>query len=196
MAYRLLGALSLRLAPLHNYAICQKRALSSNTAKQVTNHGQLSITFKEYRSIRKRMKWRDMGVGLLGGVLSMYGFIEMFIHNYPDLFTMSPEEIKPIFGLDPLIVLGIGGMGSFLIGYLIVNHGNSAVWRLIRPELSKQLSQRDRDFMQRVAAYRFKGTTQQWWEDDYHGDKINTVSDYRQWIRKQQQKAREEQKFT
>ena len=154
------------------------------------------MSFKEYRSIRKRMKWRDMGVGMLGGVLSMYGFIGMFIHYYPDLFTMSPEEIKPIFGLDPIIVLGVGGVSSLLIGYLAMNHGSSAVWRLIKPELSKQLSQRDRDFMRRVAAYRFKGTTQQSWEDDYHGEKINTVSDYRQWIRKQQQKARAEKKFS
>ena len=196
MAYRLLGAISLRLAPLQNYATYQKRAVSSRTPKQVTNPGQFSISFKEYRSIRKRMKWRDMGVGMLGGVLSMYGFIGMFIHYYPDMFTMSPEEIKPIFGLDPIIVLGIGGICSFLIGYLFVNHGSSAVWRRIRPELSKQVTQRDRDFMQRVAAYRFKGTTQQWWEDDYHGDKINTVSDYRQWIRNQQQKAKAENKFS
>ena len=136
------------------------------------------------------MKWRDLGVGMLGGAVSMYGFIEVFMKWYPDLFTMAPEEIKPIYGLDPIIVLGMGGMSSLLIGYLTFYHGGTVVWRLFRPQLANQLAKRDKDFLNRVGKYRFKGVTNQAWEDDYHGEKINTLSDYRQWIRKQQQKKK------
>ena len=158
--------------------------------KDTNSETRFDLSFKEYRSIRKRMKWRDLGVGLLGGVVSMYGFIEVFTKWQPGLFTMAPEDIKPILGLDPLIVLGMGGMSSLLIGYLALYHGGAVVWRLFRPQLANQLSGRDKDFLNRIAKYRFKGVTNQSWEDDYHGERINTLSDYRQWIRKQQQKKR------
>ncbi|KAI6656449.1 Presequence translocated-associated motor subunit PAM17, mitochondrial-like [Oopsacas minuta] len=190
MAYRMLSTTSLRLTS-YNHNPYNKRSLSS-TPNNPTSKPPFALTFKEYRSIRRRMKWRDLGMGMLGGIVSMYGFIEMFIRYQPDLFTMSQEEVKPILGIDPLIILGMGGISSLLIGYLAMNHGTSAIWHLTHPEISKELSQRDKDLMQRIAAYRFKGTTQQSWEDDYHGEKIYTLSDYRQWIRKQQQKRKAE----
>ena len=163
---------------------------NSQKPKETNNKTGFAMSFKEYRSIRKRMKWRDLGVGMLGGVVSMYGFIEMFIKWQPDLFTMSPEDIRPIFGMDPLIVLGLGGISSLLIGYLTLYHGGAVVWRLFRPELANQLAGRDKDFLRRIFENRFKGVTNQSWEDDYHGEKINSLSDYRQWIRKQQQKKK------
>ena len=46
--------------------------------------------------------------------------------------------------------------------------------------------QRDNDFKLRIAKHRFEGDSR--FEDDYYGDKIKNLSDYRQWIRTQMQK--------
>lgn len=46
--------------------------------------------------------------------------------------------------------------------------------------------QRDIDFLQRLQKHRFSDVNK--YEDDYYGDKIITLSDYRQWIRKQQKR--------
>lgn len=46
--------------------------------------------------------------------------------------------------------------------------------------------QRDIDFLQRLQKHRFSDVNK--YEDDYYGDKIMTLSDYRQWIRKQQKR--------
>lgn len=48
--------------------------------------------------------------------------------------------------------------------------------------------QRDRDFLKLLQKYRFSEVNK--YDDDYYGDKIMTLSDFRQWAR-QQQKRRE-----
>ena len=46
--------------------------------------------------------------------------------------------------------------------------------------------QRDEDFLQRLQKYRYTGINK--YDDDYYGDKVMTLSDYRQWVRQQQKK--------
>ena len=46
--------------------------------------------------------------------------------------------------------------------------------------------QRDEDFFQRIEQHRFSSFNR--YEDDYYGDKVMTLSDYRQWVRQQQKK--------
>ena len=53
--------------------------------------------------------------------------------------------------------------------------------------------QRDEDFLQRIQKFRFSEFSR--YEDDYYGDKIMTLSDYRQWIRQQQRKKESAEKF-
>lgn len=46
--------------------------------------------------------------------------------------------------------------------------------------------QRDGDFLKRLQKYRYSEGSK--YEDDYYGDKILTLSDYRQWVRQQQRR--------
>lgn len=185
---------SLRSTTSRHYAQSVCRCGSTNSPQQQPQERPFDIPFREYRRMRKQMKWRDMGVGLLGSTVSTFAFMNLFIQLYPNLFTMSPEDIKPILGMDPMIVLGLGGMSSMLISYMVFFHGFSVLWRLINPSKARALAKRDQDFMGRIEKGRFRGMTQQSWEDDYHGEKILSLSDYRQWIRKQQQKRRAAEK--
>ena len=48
--------------------------------------------------------------------------------------------------------------------------------------------QREADFLERIASRR--ASTYSKFEDDYYGENIKNVSDYRQWLREQQKKQR------
>ena len=53
--------------------------------------------------------------------------------------------------------------------------------------------QREADFLERVAARRASSYSK--FEDDYYGESIKNVSDYRQWLREQQKKQTMMEKY-
>ena len=53
--------------------------------------------------------------------------------------------------------------------------------------------QREADFLQRISSHR--ASTFSKFEDDYYGESIKSLSDYRQWVREQQKKRRIEEKL-
>ena len=55
------------------------------------------------------------------------------------------------------------------------------------------LLQRDKDFQERVKKHRFSAFSR--YEDDYYGDKVKTLSDYRQWVRQQMKRKEAQDKF-
>lgn len=59
------------------------------------------------------------------------------------------------------------------------------------PKLS--ILQREADFLERIAARRASSYNK--FEDDYYGENIKNLSDYRQWLREQQKKQRMAEKY-
>ena len=55
------------------------------------------------------------------------------------------------------------------------------------------LLQREADFLERVASRRASSYSK--FEDDYYGENIKSVSDYRQWLREQQKKQNIAEKY-
>ena len=53
--------------------------------------------------------------------------------------------------------------------------------------------QREKDFLERIQEKRFASFSK--FEDDYYGESIKNLSDYRQWLRTQQKKAKASEKF-
>ena len=62
---------------------------------------------------------------------------------------------------------------------------------MIMPKLS--ILQREADFLERIAARRASSYSK--FEDDYYGENIKNLSDYRQWLREQQKKQRMAEKY-
>lgn len=56
----------------------------------------------------------------------------------------------------------------------------------VKRQLFFHVLQREADFLERVAARRASSNSK--FEDDYYGESIKNVSDYRQWLREQQKK--------
>ena len=56
-----------------------------------------------------------------------------------------------------------------------------------------KMFQREIDFFQRLESHRTDAFSK--FEDDFYGESIKTLSDYRQWVRQMQRKKREEEKY-
>ena len=53
--------------------------------------------------------------------------------------------------------------------------------------------QREADFLERISSQRSLSFSK--FEDDFYGESIKNLSDYRQWVREQQRKRKIEEKF-
>jgi import inner membrane translocase subunit TIM23 len=87
-------------------------------------------------------------------------------------------------GIDPLVLAGISGVVCGGIGYVVGGMLMEAVWHLFNTQQSRQLKEREADFLARISKHR--AATNNRYEDDYYGESVKTLSDYRQWVRRQQ----------
>ena len=55
------------------------------------------------------------------------------------------------------------------------------------------LFQREVDFLERIVSHRASSYSK--FEDDFYGESIKTLSDYRQWVRKQHEKKKIQEKY-
>ncbi len=53
--------------------------------------------------------------------------------------------------------------------------------------------QRETDFLKRLQKHRYSDVSK--YEDDYYGEKVLSLSDYRQWVRQQQKRKNDMAKF-
>ena len=54
------------------------------------------------------------------------------------------------------------------------------------------LAQKEAEFLRRLQTHRYSEVSK--YDDDYYGEKVLTLSDYRQWVRQQQKRRRDMQR--
>ena len=107
--------------------------------------------------------------------------------------------------MDPIVFAALCGVASGIAGFVVGGAFFNTVWKLLFAGKAREIHkvtpslcvwlyfneyryQRDVDFLARLQRHRYGGLDQNKYEDDYYGDKVLTLSDYRQWIRQQQRK--------
>ena len=114
---------------------------------------------------------------------------------FPEWFipAATPEEIPLVFGMDPMIVTvggtPVAGVCGYSIGCTLLKY----TWALFNRTAWGNLQARDADFLRRLDQHRFVGDSN--FEDDFYGESIKTLSDYRQWVRQHQKKRENHAKF-
>eukprot|EP01134_Creolimax_fragrantissima_P001263 CFRG1263T1 len=165
-------------APVH-------RPLTTTTEEK----REITMPFKEYREIKKTMKTRGRIVGVPAGFGSMFGTSFAILSTNPTI--MDPpanlNDIQLILGMDPMLATVLATTVAGGVGYVFGGTFYSFVWRLINREKANQLILRDADFMKRLDKHRFVDDQKQ--EDDYYGEKVLTVADYRNWLKDQKKKG-------
>ncbi|KAJ1930333.1 TIM23 complex component [Tieghemiomyces parasiticus] len=100
------------------------------------------------------------------------------------------KEIDPtnlIFGFDPMMIYGVAMVGCGLAGVLIGPVIGGALWKLTHRRHSRSMEHKDLEFYHHIAANRADPSQHSFRNPipDFYGEKINSLSDYRKWLRKQ-----------
>ncbi|CAB4002111.1 presequence translocated-associated motor subunit pam17, mitochondrial-like [Paramuricea clavata] len=95
--------------------------------------------------------------------------------------------------MDPLVFCTICGVASSAAGYMLGCALYGVVWQWMNKDLAQKMKEREADFFQRLESHRTDAFSK--FEDDFYGESIKTLSDYRQWVRQMQRKKREEEKY-
>lgn len=92
---------------------------------------------------------------------------------------------KPIFGLDPMMVIAaavmLGGGFGFLLGPFI----GKPVFGLLNKKKMPQFQIKDQQFLERIKVNRADPLRSSMLNPvpDYYGEKIYSLNDYKQWLR-------------
>lgn len=141
------------------------------------------LTFKEYQDQRKSIKNKQRATGaatgfcsLLGATVTMPAILE---HFYPGIMENPEALILETF--DPMIFNGLCAGSCCLVGYALGAVLFKGIYSIAYKETYANWSARNNDFLRRLENHRVEGESD--FEDDFYGEQIKTLSDYRQWCR-------------
>lgn len=92
---------------------------------------------------------------------------------------------QPIFGIDPFMVLGgvviVGGVAGYLVGPSI----GVRVFNVKNSKVLSEFRAKDQIFLQRIKRNRVDPSSQSFSNPvpDYYGERINSLTKYKQWLR-------------
>lgn len=127
----------------------------------------------------------------LAGIPVAFGFL-MGETAFLSLPLFDPT--KQVAGMDPLMAVGLGTIVGLIGSYGLGIGLASVALRYWRPSLQRQLDAKQADFYQRVVRYRANvppNPTKINFAFDYYGEKVHSIPDYRNWLRRQYQLKRD-----
>lgn len=177
-----------------------------------THKSEPALSWNEYFSLRtSRNRARPLG-GVPGFALGT-GAVVRFAEFNP---------FEPIFGgVDPAFVYGFGAVGAGLLAYQVGAAVGQLGWRVKHAAVVRQMDTMDRSFYARIERYRAergqspyapgqtanklvsgllkaqKGSADQpaaaaALRQDFYGERVKSVGDYRQWLRRQRALVKEQ----
>ena len=156
----------------------------------INPNSRSSINWNDFFRYKRRLVWFKR---FSGGIPASIAFIgaEGALLSLP-IF----DPTQPILGLDPLVVVGastaLGLTASFFTGSALAG----LAWRLFKPSLAAQMEAHQRNFYSRITKYRANvppNPTQMNFNFDFYGEKIGSVKDYRNWLKRQREMIKERQ---
>lgn len=130
---------------------------------------------------RKRLRWMQR---LLGGLPTSFAFLTA---ESAALAMPVFNPTAPIFGLDPMLVIGAGTLfgttAAFICGGSAFRFWHRWWW----PAWHGRFTEMESDFARRVCRYRANvpPNPTQLTGTDFYGERVGSVADYRRWIRQQ-----------
>jgi len=92
-----------------------------------------------------------------------------------------------MFGMDPILVLGLSTAGFSFAGWLTGPFFGNAVFKIYYRKLGRQIAAKEKEFYARIKKYRVDPSSSSIANPvpDFYGEKIGSVSDYRRWLKDQ-----------
>ena len=109
--------------------------------------------------------------------------------NYVMMSSPWLDPSKPVLGIDPLLFIGVSLFGTATVGYLIGSSLPIGYLRFWKPHLYHEYNDRLRTFYYKVVKHRANvpaDPSKFTQSVDFYGEKISSLSDFRQWLKKHQ----------
>lgn len=112
------------------------------------------------------------------------------------LTTFNMDQMN-VFGLDPVVVLGLITAGSGGVGWLLGPFLGNAVFGMAHRRVGAQIAEKEKDFYRRIKKHRVdpSGGSSANPVPDYYGEKIGSVKEYRNWLKDQRAFNKRRQNF-
>ncbi|KAF3914620.1 hypothetical protein AA313_de0201555 [Arthrobotrys entomopaga] len=113
------------------------------------------------------------------------------------LGTQEIDPSKMIYGLDPLMVLGFGLIACGATGWLIGPVAGTQAFKLMNRRWLPEITKKEKEFFNHIKKNRVDPSFQSFSNPvpDYYGEKIGSLSQYRQWLKDQRAYNRKREKF-
>lgn len=163
---------------------------TTTNATNATNETNAQLSWNEFFRLRRRL---TLFKRFAGGIPVLCAFFtaEGALLSLP-LF----DPTAPIFGVDPLVMVGLGTAVGAVASFAAGSAAAGLAWRLCSPLRASLFDAKQRSFYHRVSAFRANvppNPTQMNFSFDFYGEKVASVQDYRRWLRRQKQLVSERQ---
>ncbi|KAF3916809.1 hypothetical protein ABW20_dc0108868 [Dactylellina cionopaga] len=113
------------------------------------------------------------------------------------LGTLEIDPSKMIWGLDPLMALGVGLIASGATGWLIGPVAGTQAFKFMNRRWLPEITKKEKEFFHHIKKNRVDPSFQSLSNPvpDYYGEKIGSLSQYRQWLKDQRAYNRKREKF-
>ncbi|KAJ3525341.1 hypothetical protein NMY22_g10618 [Coprinellus aureogranulatus] len=141
---------------------------------------RIVLTWPEYLAIRRsRHRWQAVSM-VPGGLAGFSGGLAYF-------GSLETDPMKLIWGFDPFMVYGFLSAACLGFGALLGPTVGGALWRFTHRHQAHLIDEKDRAFLEHIAKNRVDASLQSATSPvpDYYGERIGSLSDYRQWLRDQ-----------
>ncbi|KAI9468102.1 MAG: mitochondrial import protein Pam17 [Benjaminiella poitrasii] len=159
----------------------QQLRLSSTKASTST----VIPTWNDYFKLRKKRRIYEVASYLPSTVVPAAGTFSYFLQ-------MQVDPLTKVLGMDPLMAAVActfgAGFGGFLLGPVVGN----TFFKLMNGKVVSAMDQRDKEFYEHIKRNRADARLNSIRNPvpDYYGEKIQSVQDYRAWLRKQREHYR------
>lgn len=156
-------------------------ALRMTLGKRFSSTGDVktnTMTWPEFFQLRKKERiYNTVSSGI-----SALAFVN---GSWIYLSTLEIDPTQSIFGFDPIIVISGAMITCGGIGWLLGPVLGTTIFKAASGAKLPQYQQRQLDFLSKIKRNRVNPQSQSFSNPvpDYYGEKINSIQQYRQWLR-------------
>ncbi|PVH16508.1 uncharacterized protein CXQ87_004801 [Candidozyma duobushaemuli] len=146
--------------------------------RQLSASVKPEMNWVEFFRLRKQNKMLNTAASICTAGLTAFGTLEY-------LGNIEIDIEKPIFGIDPFMILGGAVVLSGAVGYLFGPFIGTPLFNLTRSAILPSFKNKEEQFLRRIKRYRVDPSSQSFSNPvpDYYGERIYSLKTYKQWLR-------------
>ncbi|CAI4216116.1 unnamed protein product [Parascedosporium putredinis] len=170
--------------------LCQSRFASSTAQAAVGAEAPAQLDWNTFFQLRKTRRRIQVLFSIAGAATCGTAGSWM-------LATGIAEPLLSLIPLDPFITMGLMAFSSATLGWLLGPSLGAGVFNMWHRRIKPQMASKEKEFFARIKKHRVDPSTSSVGNPvpDFYGEKISSVSGYRQWLKDQRAYNRKRTRF-